>query len=230
MPLVVPPPEDWTDTVVFAEAAVVPLAPVQVIPYDLFPVTAPVLLLPLVAMAPAQAPEAVQVLALVDDQVSIEAAPLATVVGLAVSLTEGLLPEVPPAEEATTKVNAGRQVEVLLSLTQSSTFAELPTFAAVGVPLSRPVLALRLSQDGACHRRKNSDSLFGFETVGVNEYADPTVAVLEGAPDMLKGTEANAVPRVPHATATVAAAHTRSLRDEKVRLGCLADRSMSTPF
>lgn len=186
------------------------------------------LLLPLVAMVPVQPPEAVQLLALVADHVSMEDAPLLTVVGLAVRFTEGLLPEVP--EATTLRVNPGRQVEVLLSLTQSSTFAELPTFAAVGVPLIRPVLALRLSQDGACHSRKNSDSLFGFETDGVNAYAEPTVAVVGGAPDMLKGTDADAVPKVLHATTTVAAAHTRSLRDAKIGLGCLADRSMSTPF
>ena len=192
--------------------------------------SAPVLLLPLVAMVPDQPPEAVQVLALVDDQVSMEDAPLLIEVGLAVRLTEGLPLELPlPPEEATLRVKPGRQVEVLLSLTQSSTLAELPTFAAVGVPLSRPVLALSLSQDGACHKRKNSDRLCGFETEGVNEYAEPTVAVVGGAPDMLKGTEADAVPRVLHTTTTVAAAHTRSLAVAKLRLGCLADRSMSPP-
>ncbi len=44
---------------------------------------------PLVALAPDHAPEAVHEVALVDDHVSVELAPLATVLGLAVSLTVG---------------------------------------------------------------------------------------------------------------------------------------------
>jgi len=44
---------------------------------------------PLVASAPDHAPEAVHEVALVDDQVSVELAPLATVLGLALRLTVG---------------------------------------------------------------------------------------------------------------------------------------------
>ena len=44
---------------------------------------------PPVALAPDQAPEAVQEVALAEDQVSIELLPLATLVGLAVSETVG---------------------------------------------------------------------------------------------------------------------------------------------
>jgi hypothetical protein len=44
---------------------------------------------PAVALAPVHAPEAVQAVALVLDHVRVEAAPLATVPGLAVSLTTG---------------------------------------------------------------------------------------------------------------------------------------------
>jgi hypothetical protein len=42
---------------------------------------------PLVALEPDQAPEAVQEVALLDDQVKVEAAPLAIVLGLALRLT-----------------------------------------------------------------------------------------------------------------------------------------------
>ena len=45
--------------------------------------------LPEVALVPDQLPEAVHAVALVDDQVSVEEAPLATEVGLAVSETAG---------------------------------------------------------------------------------------------------------------------------------------------
>lgn len=44
---------------------------------------------PLVASPPLQPPEAVQEVALVEDQVSTEVAPLATVLGLALKVTAG---------------------------------------------------------------------------------------------------------------------------------------------
>jgi hypothetical protein len=50
---------------------------------------APVAFVPLVAMVPDQPPEAVQAVALVETQVRVEPAPLATLVGLALSVTLG---------------------------------------------------------------------------------------------------------------------------------------------
>jgi hypothetical protein len=50
-------------------------------------VSAPVDCDPVMALAPAQAPEAVQEVALLDDQVSVDALPLAIVLGLALKLT-----------------------------------------------------------------------------------------------------------------------------------------------
>ncbi len=52
--------------------------------------SAPVVCEPLVALVPDQAPEAVQAVALVDDQVNVEAVPLATVLGAAAKLTVGV--------------------------------------------------------------------------------------------------------------------------------------------
>jgi len=52
-------------------------------------VSAPVEVEPLAPFAPDQAPEAVQAVALVDDQFSVELLPLATVLGLAVKVTVG---------------------------------------------------------------------------------------------------------------------------------------------
>ncbi len=48
---------------------------------------APVDCEPLVALEPVQAPEAAQAVALLEDQVKVEAAPLAIVLGLALKLT-----------------------------------------------------------------------------------------------------------------------------------------------
>ena len=50
---------------------------------------APVELEPEIERAPLQPPEAVQPVALVDDQFSVAAAPLATLLGVAVSVTVG---------------------------------------------------------------------------------------------------------------------------------------------
>jgi hypothetical protein len=50
-------------------------------------VSAPVLSLPLVPFVPLQPPEAVQLVALVELHVSVEVPPLATLVGLALSVT-----------------------------------------------------------------------------------------------------------------------------------------------
>jgi hypothetical protein len=55
-------------------------------------VSAPVDCEPLAGLLPDQAPEAVHVVAFVDDHVSVEALPLATVLGLAVKLTVGAAP------------------------------------------------------------------------------------------------------------------------------------------
>ena len=51
--------------------------------------SAPVLALPLVGSLPDQPPEALQLVALVDDQLSVDAPPLLTLEGLAVRLTVG---------------------------------------------------------------------------------------------------------------------------------------------
>ena len=72
-----------------ADALALPPGPVQVRAKLLLVVSAPVDWLPEVALVPDQPPEAVHVVALVDDQLSVEAPPLATDVGLAASETVG---------------------------------------------------------------------------------------------------------------------------------------------
>jgi hypothetical protein len=66
-----------------------PPAPVQVSAYSLVFESAPVDHVPLVAIWPLHAPEAVQAVASVEDQVNVEAPPLATVVGAAARVTVG---------------------------------------------------------------------------------------------------------------------------------------------
>ena len=73
-----------TDTV--ADWAALPPVPVQEIEYVEFAVSAPVDCDPLMALGPDQAPDAVQEVALLDDQVSVDAPPLLIVLGLALKL------------------------------------------------------------------------------------------------------------------------------------------------
>ena len=79
-----------TVTVALFETGVVPLAPLQVRVNVVVVPNAPVLALPLVGSLPDHPPEAVQPVAFVDDQLSVEAEPLLTVPGLALRLTVGL--------------------------------------------------------------------------------------------------------------------------------------------
>ena len=93
--------------------------------------SAPVLALPLVGSLPDQPPEAVQLLAFVVDQLSIADPPLATVVGLALTLTVG-----PTAAALTVIEKAGNAAEALPSLTLITMPDVVPASAAAGVPLS----------------------------------------------------------------------------------------------
>ncbi len=76
-----------TLTVVLCEA--VPPEPVQAKVYLVAAVRAAVLCEPLSASVPLHPPEAVHEIALVEDQLSVAAAPLVTVLGVAVSVTDG---------------------------------------------------------------------------------------------------------------------------------------------
>jgi hypothetical protein len=102
-----------TVTVALAAAGVVPLAPAQVKVKVLAALSAAVTTLPPVDCAPLQEPDAVQAVALVEDQVSVVVAPVVTLVGLALSETVGAdaggvdkggvledPPELPPPEQA----------------------------------------------------------------------------------------------------------------------------------
>jgi hypothetical protein len=76
------------DTVTVVDCVTGPCHPVQVSSYSVVFVSGPVDRVPLVGMLPLQPPEAVQSLALADDQVRVELAPLPTVVGVALNVTD----------------------------------------------------------------------------------------------------------------------------------------------
>jgi len=76
-------------TVTVADWEAEPPAPLQVSVYVVVAVRAPVLWDPLVGSLPLQPPDAVQEVAFVDDHVSVAAAPLLTVLGLAEKATVG---------------------------------------------------------------------------------------------------------------------------------------------
>jgi hypothetical protein len=80
---------DGGTTVTLTDCVAVPPAPVHVRANAEFAVSGPVEALPEVALLPLQLPEAEQAVALVDDQVNVEAPPESTVDGTAASDTEG---------------------------------------------------------------------------------------------------------------------------------------------
>ncbi len=77
------------ETVTVADCDAEPPAPVHVRVNFVVAVRAAVDFVPVVASEPLQPPDAVQPVALVDDQVSADVAPLLTVAGLAVRVTAG---------------------------------------------------------------------------------------------------------------------------------------------
>lgn len=77
------------ETVTVADCVAEPPAPVQIRTNCVVAVSAGVVCVPAVASEPLQPPEAVQAVALVDDQVSAEVAPLLTVAGFTVRVTAG---------------------------------------------------------------------------------------------------------------------------------------------
>ena len=76
-------------TLTITDCMAVPPAPTQLSVNVLLAVSEPVEAVPEIALLPAHAPLAVQLVALVDDQVSVLALPVTTVVGFAASVTVG---------------------------------------------------------------------------------------------------------------------------------------------
>ncbi len=93
--------------------------------------SAPVHTLPLVGSLPDQPPVEVQLVAFVEDHVSIADPPVVMLVGFALRLTVGLT-----AAALTVIVKAGNEADALPSLTLIRMPAYVPTSLADGVPLS----------------------------------------------------------------------------------------------
>jgi hypothetical protein len=164
-----------------------------------------VLALPLVGSLPDQPPEAEQLEAFAEDQLSIADPPLLTLVGVALRLTVG-------ATTATFTViaNADNEADALPSLTLITMPEVVPTFAAVGVPLSCPVALLKLAQEGWLVMEKVRVLPDGSVVVGVKEYAVPTVTLVAGEPEIVG-------PETPAAT-VIAKAGSEALATPSVTL------------
>ena len=65
--------------------------------------------------------------------------------------------------------------------------ANVPTFAAAGVPCSLPLLALNVAQLGRLLMLNVSVPPLASFAVGANEYSVPTVAVVGGVPEIVGG-------------------------------------------
>src|SRR5688572_17403494 len=61
----------------------------------------------------------------------------------------------------------------------------IPTLASDGVPVSAPVVVLKVAQAGTFVARKVSGSPSGSAAVGVNEYDEPAESVTAGVPAMM---------------------------------------------
>ena len=142
----------------------------------------PVLQLPLIPSLPDHPPEAVQLVAFVEDQLKVEADPLVTVPGLAVRATVGLT-----AAAFTVIVKLGNAADAAPSLTLIAMPGSVPTSAAAGVPLSCPVAALKLAHEGKLVMENVRGLPEGSLTVGVKEYAIPTVTLAPGVPEIVGG-------------------------------------------
>jgi hypothetical protein len=114
--------------------------------------SAPVLQLPLVDSLPVHPPEALQLVALLEDQLSVALDPVLTVVGVADNATVGA-----GATGALTAIlKGGSEAEPTPSLTVSTMFEYVPVCVLLGVPERRPVAMLKLAHTGLfCTEKDN---------------------------------------------------------------------------
>lgn len=86
------------------------------------------------------------------------------------------------ASAVTWMLNAGRAAEAEPSLTLMTMLANVPTSELVGVPLSLPVLVLKVAQEGMFWMLKLSVAPDGPVAVGVKEYSCWAVTCAPGVP------------------------------------------------
>ena len=89
------------------------------------------------------------------------------------------------ADEPPTVIeNRGSPALMLPSLTRISMFEYVPAFAAVGVPVSCPVMLLKDAHAGRLMMPKRTGSPLPSLAVGTNRYVEPTATEVAGVPEM----------------------------------------------
>lgn len=91
------------------------------------------------------------------------------------------------AADVTVIPKDGSDAEPEPSLTLMAIPVEVPTLAAAGVPLRRPVAELNVAHEGLPVIEKVSAAPLGLVVVGWNEYPDPATTVVAGVPEMVGG-------------------------------------------
>lgn len=81
--------------------------------------------------------------------------------------------------------NAGSAAFTMPSLTLMPIFEYVPTAAAVGVPLNRPLVALKFAQEGLLRIEKTSILALESVVVGVKEYLCPATILVGALPEMV---------------------------------------------
>ena len=92
------------------------------------------------------------------------------------------MPPVPALLARTVRENGARADFKVPLLTEIEMFEYVATLPAVGVPERPPVAVLKASHDGLFVMLKVAALPVVFFTVGVNEYAEPTVALVGAEP------------------------------------------------
>src|SRR5262245_30173685 len=87
----------------------------------------------------------------------------------------------------TVMAKGGSETLLVPSLTLIAILLNAPTFAAAGVPVSRPVAVLNVAHVGRFAIANVSAPPSGSLAVGAHEYAAPTFAVVAGVPEIVGG-------------------------------------------
>jgi hypothetical protein len=133
--------------------------------------SAPVALEPLVASAPDQPPEAVQAVALVEDQVRVEAPPLETLLGLALKLNVGAGVETDTVTDCEAEPPAPEHVSVYLVAAVIAAVEAEPLVALLPLHPAEAAQAVALTEDHVSVEAPPVLTVVGF-ALSVTEGAD----------------------------------------------------------
>jgi hypothetical protein len=170
-------------TVTVVEVLAVPPSPVHASPNVAVPVSAPLDWLPEVVLVPVHAPDATQEVALAEDQVRVEDAPLVTDVGLAISDTVGTGGVTVTVAEALPVPPAPVQASVNVPVLVSAPLDWLPEVVLVPVHAPEATQEVALAEDQVRVEDAPLETDVGIavsDTVGTGGV---TVTVAEALPD-----------------------------------------------